>query len=575
MHNYKRGALLFGGVFLFVIFSIGVLAENSTDILEGVSEEYGSVELASGGITPGSPFYFIDEFFDRFQDDLNVREEKLAEFLELKKRGDERAAKVALENYNRYVNKLEKEISPEKRDDARRSAAAIRNALGDVEEDEDVKEILESEERLVTAVEIAGKIKSLCEDLAKLDPAAYYETCRAGDDGPEWKKKLDDRLTGDQKKIAKNFVRVMKQCFETSGQECNCEEIPFPDFAEACSKAAPLATACDVEGDEAACEKLDSLEMPELPPYLQEIFEEVDEEMVDAKYKMHMPKECVKEGITNPKECGKLMITKYAPPECKDALLEADVQNEWEARKICDEIMMNIHAPECAEEGITNPKECEEFMYDIGNRPEECQKNGIHDLRDCKRFLEEGSNFRKGPRLDCMSVEDPMKRLECFEGAIGDFKDFKEMRKEIKEKEKQCAEECENEGGAWDFSGGECKCRFFEEGEFGEQKYREGEERDYRKFDEKRFRMNERRGFMPGEDNESLRDHEREFEDDYGEKFEEDFSEGDVLQEETNAEEDQIDSEPSTESEPSDTETSDSTTDFSITGNTFLDYYFG
>jgi polyhydroxyalkanoate synthesis regulator phasin len=471
-------------LFVFVLLislsflSVGVLAANSTAFLEEVEEEYGEVELVDGGLTPEDGLYFVDEFFDRFGDEVQVKEEKFAEYLALVESGNEVAAQEALEKYNEYADRLEKEIDPGQREDARRSAAAIKHSLKDREGDFD--DILEREEKVVTAVEIAGKIQDLCRDLAELDPNAYYETCKVEGDGPDWQKKLDKDLTADQKKIAKEFIGVMKQCFKTSGQECRCEEIPFTDFADACSEAAPLAIACDVNGDEEACEELDDLEMPELPPYLQEIFEEMDGgEMEEARYEMHMPFECVDAGITDPRECGKYMITEFSPPECRDALLEADVQNEWEGRKICDEIMMEVHAPECAKEGITDPRECEKFMYDIGNRPPECQSNGIHDLRDCKRFLEEGGTYKVQPNYgrDCKSLEDPLERLECYDSASIDsgmrydegpgFQGSEEEFREIKEKERECADKCGRENKAWDFTGGNCVCRENPYGDYG------------------------------------------------------------------------------------------------------------
>ena len=43
---------------------------------------FAQVELSvNAGITPDSPFYFIDEFFEKFGDDLENREEKIAEIL--------------------------------------------------------------------------------------------------------------------------------------------------------------------------------------------------------------------------------------------------------------------------------------------------------------------------------------------------------------------------------------------------------------------------------------------------------------------------------------------------------------
>lgn len=279
-------------------------------------------------------------------------------------------------------------------------------------------------------------------------------------------KKLDKGWTDEQRKEAKKFGKIMSQCFESSGQNCRCEEIPFAAFAEACSEAAPLAIACDIQGNEDACDKLDSLEMPELPNHLQQVFDDLEGGMDESRYDMHMPKECVKAGVTNPKECGKVMIKINAPEECKQALLDSGCEQESECREICDGIMMQKHAPECVEQGITDSDECQEYMFSIDKRPEECQRNQIHDLRDCKRFLENGGNMgqRRGPgiNIDCGEIEDSSKRLACYDGAIGGFRDFDNRFEETREQERQCADECSSQNAAWDFSGGECSCKFYE-----------------------------------------------------------------------------------------------------------------
>ncbi|MEK6819872.1 MAG: hypothetical protein AABY03_01585 [Nanoarchaeota archaeon] len=71
-----------------------------------------------------------------------------------------------------------------------------------------------------------------------------------------------------------------------------------------------------------------------------------------------MPKECSEAGTTNPKECMRIMIQTHAPEECRDALIEANVQNEREAREICEKIMFEINAPEeCIEAGLRDYKE--------------------------------------------------------------------------------------------------------------------------------------------------------------------------------------------------------------------------
>ena len=281
----------------------------------------------------------------------------------------------------------------------------------------------------------------------------------------------------------------MEQCFETSGRDCKCEEIPFPDFADACSKAALLATKCD-EGDENACDELDSLEMLELPPHLQDIMDELDGDVSESKYGLHMPPECQKAGAKTPKDCSKIMIETHAPPECKEALLKAGVESESEGRKICDKIMMEKYAPECAEKGITNQDKCQDYMYGIGNRPEECQENQIHDASDCKRFLEEGGRGKSmNLGKNCKSIENPEERLKCYDGIIngkdfeGEGENFEERFRDVKGKEMDCAAQCSARNERWDGLEGGCRCYAGNKEEF----------RDRRDF----FIPEDRREFQP------------------------------------------------------------------------------
>tara|TARA_Y100000310_G_scaffold7068_1_gene7813 strand:+ start:1220 stop:1537 length:318 start_codon:yes stop_codon:yes gene_type:complete len=80
--------------------------------------------------------------------------------------------------------------------------------------------------------------------------------------------------------------------------------------------------------------------------------------------------------------------------------------NERDCRRICDKIMFELHAPqECIDKGITDPEECGRFM-------------------DSFRGPDGPMDGRRGPRgPDCMSIEDPMKRLECYDNKGNEFDD--------------------------------------------------------------------------------------------------------------------------------------------------------
>lgn len=576
------------------------------NILDEVEEEYKNEDLnIDAGITPDSPFYFVDEFFDRFGDDLSNREEKIAEINSMIEKGKIEGAREALKNYEKYAGDAEKNINPEKRDDARRSVATIKRTLNEIEskvseseKKEFVDDILEKEESIITAVEIADKIKNLCEQLSKLDPSSYYETCNSGDDSPNWQKKLDRKLTGEQKEEAKNFGEIMRSCFKTSGRDCKCEEIPFPDFSAACFKAVPLATKCD-EGDENACDELDSLEMPGLPPHLQGIMDELEGDVSESKYDLHMPPECQKADAKTPKECSKIMIETRAPPECKEALLKANVESEKDGREICDKIMMEKYAPECAEKGITDHDECKDYMYGIGNRPKECQENQIHDARDCKRFLEDGGRGKSmNLGKNCKSIENPEERLKCYDGVIsgedfgGEGENFEERFRDVKGREMDCAAHCSARNERWDGLEGGCRC-------YAGNKE---ESRDREDF----FIPEERREFQSPEERREFRSPEefREGEFQPPEGFQEPPREGEFQQpptqqipstesgsEGTTTPENSPPSESSGGSESSGSssseessgssssgdsggESSDESSGGGITGNAFLDYYF-
>lgn len=481
-----KRCVLFLLTFVFLsMFIVGVYAQKeNVKVISEKSDvedqfEEGVVLETDAGTTPDSALYFVDEFFDRFSSDLEVREEKIAEIREMVEAGKFPEARKALRKYEAAAENFEKDVSPEERERAKRSASAIYNTLKDIKEDipegdreEFFDDVVEKEGKIVTAAEIAGKIKELCETLAEVDPLEYSRVCKTGDDAPEWKKKLDKDLTGQQRAEAEKFGKIMSTCFETSGKNCACEDIPFADLAEMCSLAAPLAVACDVEGNEEACEKLDDLEMPDLPDHLQDVFDNLEEGMMEAQFDMHMPFECVEAGVKSPKECGKIMIQTHAPEECKQALLDSNVQSEREGKEICESIMFDLNAPEeCLAAGLTDHKECRKYMFEL-NSPQECIDAGItgehrNDPRKCEEIMggfgEPGGKFggpRGGYGGNCHDIEDSKKRLDCYDGATREVHSFDDRFRATKEEEKQCAKMCLGEGGAWDFSGGKCKCHF-------------------------------------------------------------------------------------------------------------------
>jgi len=102
------------------------------------------------------------------------------------------------------------------------------------------------------------------------------------------------------------------------------------------------------------------------------------------------------------------------------------------------------------------------------------------DERKCRDLV--GGDF--GPRdqgpgpvfnVNCAGIESPEERLACYDQGISSVHDYDVRYEETKEREKQCAQSCLAEGGAWDFSGGVCECHFddyeYDEPAFGDYPY--------------------------------------------------------------------------------------------------------
>ncbi len=499
---------------------------------EGIDDEvdeFKDAELtADEGITPDSAFYFVDEFFDQFGDEISVKEEKIAEIRAMVEARDIEAARISLESYQQEAEALVKEVTPDENEAVKRSAAAIRNTLEEIETDipeEDRKEfvddVIERESSIVTASEIASKIRDLCKTLSELDPVEYGRTCKIGDDAPEWRKRLHRELTAEQEKEAKAFFEIMAQCFETSGRECRCEDISVSAFADKCSVVAPLAVKCD-EGDEDACNIMDDeTESMEdlLPDYLQDVMRDVEERFGESQFDNFAPKECRDAGATTPKECFRIMFRIHAPPACIEAFDkgEIDPSNEREAREACEKIMFEENAPqECVEAGVTTPQECGKIMFKL-NAPQECIDTGLTgdnrgDENKCRLIMESKG---KGPGgygppavgVRCNNIQDAEERLKCYDSAVQGASRYHEdvnrgpggggwppqcraaqaldkdsceqvirqeheaRFREVKEFEQNFAQQCQAKGGAWDCGYGgvtpenPCRCYFTEQRE--------------------------------------------------------------------------------------------------------------
>ncbi len=409
---------------------------------EGDADE----ELGGAGSKPGDFFYGVDKLFDDwFGNCLDNRQERVAELKALVKEKKFDDAEEALEGYEECAKEVEKEVSPEERGEAERSAKAIRKAIRGIEREipdehkkKFVRDVIDKENGIEKAAEIADKIKNLCEQLAKLDPEEYGRVCRVKGDAPKWQRDLDDDLTEEQRAAARKFGDIMSQCFRTEGRECACSELEDINkpFADRCAIVAPLAAKCE-EGDEASCEAMDdATEGIEelLPDYLQDIFDDLDRDIKEDQFEFHMPRECREEGARDAGACIESMFRRNAPGPCLNALDRGEISftNEREAREACDKIMFEENAPqECVDAGLRNPKECGQLMFKQ-NAPQECVDAGItgegrDDPRKCERLMREqfgegpegpGGRRGPGPGPDCRRIQDPEERLKCYDNAL-------------------------------------------------------------------------------------------------------------------------------------------------------------
>ena len=388
-----------------------ILAEDQ----ENIYEDIGQVNIQEeAGLTPDSPFYFLDSLFEKMlvgsnpQKALSYKEEKIAEAKEMINQEKPEQAQIALEKTQEYSTILQNEVSPELEQRARQSSKASKEVLEDLkpnlqgEEWGNIRTLVNKqqtkEDQIALAAKLSSKIKELCQTLSQLDPLEYSNACKTDDDAPDWQKELDKELTNEQKEEAEQFFEILSGCFENPN-ECRCSDITIKPFAEKCSVIAPLAAKCE-EGDEEACDQMD--EMPDpielLPPHLQEAMHAVENRFRESEFENHIPKECKEQGATSQEACFKIMFQLNAPPECQEAFEQGEInpKNENEARSQCEEIMFKANAPEeCIEAGLKDHRECEKFMFKQ-EAPEVCLKAGLtgenrNDHKKCNvlRFKEE------------------------------------------------------------------------------------------------------------------------------------------------------------------------------------------
>ena len=396
----------------------------------------------SAGITPESPFYFIDTFFDQFSDPIKVKEEKAAEIKKLLEEEKYDIAQKAYEKYEEYAQKTGEKLTPEKKEQTVKSSFAIKNSLKEFEEEVDfIKEIEKEENKIIEEISTADKIKQLCEQLSTEDPKEYEKLCKVDEGSPEWQKKLNDDLTEKQKQEAETLFKVISQCIQTNGEKCDCDKIEINSFREECKIASKLSVECE-NGNEESCEKLDERPSPEelLPDYLKDVIEKLEKQFGFDDEENYLPDECQEEGITDELECEILIFKIYAPSECKDGLENGEIKftTQEETNEECGKYLEKLYlAEECKDKGIEDWKECDILLFEMYS-PKECLEAGLtgeneDDNKKCDEIMKE--LYEEEAKESEKEQKELMKKLE------------EETQKTIEEEFEIAKKDCDEFGG--------------------------------------------------------------------------------------------------------------------------------
>lgn len=357
--NQSRAAFMVA----MVLFSCAVVAEGEFDV--------------DPGITPDSPFYFIDQLFERVGDDpekaLAYKQEKIAEALAMAEEQKVELAEEVLTKASEYGAVLKKEVTPEMEETVTERSEIIERVLQDLptkvpELEGEVSIILEQEEKTRLAAKVSSKIKELCESLATLDLIQYQETCKTDGETPQWQKEMDVRIGQELEGEVKAFAETLSQCF-ASPAACDCSALGVQSLETICTDKKSQLTLCQ-QGDQNACQAmmLDDFDAEEfLPADLLAVYEDLNDQFrgrMEQRFRKEgvdgfLPPPCVERGATSLEECEKMMFTVYAPQEC----IEAGASTREECASIYDRIQFEQHAaPECLDAGIETRSECEDFL---------------------------------------------------------------------------------------------------------------------------------------------------------------------------------------------------------------------
>jgi len=472
------------------------------------------------GLTPDSFFYFLDGIVDS-------REEKVAEMKEMAEacsKGDRGACggfDVSFDKYKEHANKLEKEVSPEEREEAQRTSRAIRGVLirdiakniDPTKKDDLVKKIVIKEKNIETAAEIADKINELCGQLVKLGAfEEASEVCKLEVDdkeegAPDWLKEKRKQWKGEMSDDAKKFFEVLTQCMEITNDgkegnsnECRCNEMPDAQ-AVLCVDIAAAEDACNDGKDESACgvsQPLIEQFMSSLPEDLRKAMERAMNKFGEEDFEIHgVPSECEEVGANNFVSCQEAMFRSRAPGPCLNALDRGEIEPTREA---CEKIMFRENVPKGCE-GL-DPNQCAEqyggpdrgrggpgVVFQVCDNIKDssarlaCYDDNANKVDFTRDYHEEKREFReefgskefknygeyrkkfRGEFEGKFRKENVDKYADLYKSRREGYKKYyyneEDERRRVEEtldREEACVKQCASEGKAWSFAGGVCQC---------------------------------------------------------------------------------------------------------------------
>ena len=412
---------------LISIFMLGILAA-------AVEEEEVVIEAPKAGITPDSPFYFIDEVVEevklatkdgdeKVEYALEIVKEKAAEAQQMAAENKTAALTVALVNAKNISALIEDEISPELKRQVEADSKEIQDILKQLQEqlpdEEKIHELYDSlssqVEKNKIAGELAGKIVSLCEQLASIDYTLMEQEEKCNPDtAPAWLKEyIETDIRKMQGQATDKFVEVLRSCVQDI-QNCQCQDIPVQKMKTYCEKEKKLIILCEFEENEEACQELDSegeyAGEELLPEFMREEFRKIMDESEDMMFDKFAPQECKDAGVKTREDCKKIMIEKHGePPE------ECMKDGKFIGEKQCTKKMIESGEmpEECVADGkFIGEKQCTKKMVDSGKMPKQCMENGKFIGREeCEQKIMDSGDIPE----ECVEKGRPIGENACLE----------------------------------------------------------------------------------------------------------------------------------------------------------------